>query len=783
MEILTILKANIRHKKGSFVSIILLMTVISMALTAILSVQDNIYDGITEAHEWLNTGNITCMIDKNKLSDQLLAEIENHELVGDVKCVDVIPGEKITYDNEEYSNNPVYIQTVKPGSRLFNEDGNGYLKETPALGQGEIYIAQGMRTNLSCEIGDTITITTYSLDYDFKIAGIIEDPLMGASVIGWKNAYISDEDFERIYSEVEGLAEPEEDICTVITQLAIYKAKGCDETDAQFARQLNLDTGFSDMSYGVLTRDKSIDYTYLFPKIIGSILLVFVLLLLIAVVVIMCHSVSTGIEMEYTTLGVMKSQGFTKGRIRLILAAQYLIAQAAGAIIGVIPAVPVCRSLGNIFYPITAIIPLRRISIAKCSLIILGMLLVSGLCILFITRKIAEISPVRAISGGKREIYFDSRIKAPISKRALSASLAFRQFTSNKRQYIGVIAIVSLLVFFMMTMMVLANVISATSAWKSMGILYSDITLTFTENVEDAELTEIENMIREYSAIEDAFHRDGNYYCSIDGEEIMACPYGQPEEIPAVSKGRAPLYDNEIVITEIAADNLGLEIGDKVTIGYREKKAEYVITGLNQYMNDAGNNISMAMAAAGKLWKPSIWYAGYTLSDRSVGQEIVDVLNETYGDILTAEYEEELMEETYQLAIYAMTAVVYSFSAIFVVVVVHMVCSKAFLRERRDIGIYKALGFTSHKLRSQFAVRFLIVALIGSAIGSGLAVAFSGNMLSSILRAIGISEFAVTFRATTFAVPITMVSLCFCLFAYMASSKIKKVEVKELVVE
>ncbi|MDE7062828.1 MAG: FtsX-like permease family protein, partial [Lachnospiraceae bacterium] len=529
--------------------------------------------------------------------------------------------------------------------------------------------------------------------------------------------------------------------------------------------------------------DKSIDYTYLFPKLLGASLRVLVLLLLIAVVVIMCHSVSTGIEMEYTTLGVMKSQGFTKGRIRLILAAQYLIAQAAGAIIGVIPAVPVCRSLGNIFYPITAIIPLRRISIAKCSLIILGMLLVSGLCILFITRKIAEISPVRAISGGKREIYFDSRIKAPISKRALSASLAFRQFTSNKRQYIGVIAIVSLLVFFMMTMMVLANVISATSAWKSMGILYSDITLTFTENVEDAELTEIENMIREYSAIEDAFHRDGNYYCSIDGEEIMACPYGQPEEIPAVSKGRAPLYDNEIVITEIAADNLGLEIGDKVTIGYREKKAEYVITGLNQYMNDAGNNISMAMAAAGKLWKPSIWYAGYTLSDRSVGQEIVDVLNETYGDILTAEYEEELMEETYQLAIYAMTAVVYSFSAIFVVVVVHMVCSKAFLRERRDIGIYKALGFTSHKLRSQFAVRFLIVALIGSAIGSGLAVAFSGNMLSSILRAIGISEFAVTFRATTFAVPITMVSLCFCLFAYMASSKIKKVEVKELVVE
>lgn len=783
MEILTILKANIRHKKGSFVSIILLMAVISMALTSILSVQDNIYDAIQKAHERMDTADVIAMIDSNKFSDQLLTEIESHSLVRDVKYVDMIPSEKLTYNKEDYSDNPGFLQKVKPGSRLFNEDGTDYLKETPALKKGEIYIVQGMRTNLSCKVGDTITFTTCSRNYDFRIAGIIEDPLLGASVIGWKNAYISDEDFERIYSEVKELADPENNICTIMTELAIYKAEKCDKTDAQFARQLNLDTGFSDMSLGVITKEKSSYHTYLLPQTIGSVLLVFVLFLLIAVVVIMCHSVSTGIEMEYTALGVMKSQGFTKGRIRLILAAQYLIAQVAGAVIGMIPAVPLCRVLGDIFYPITAIVPLRRISIAKCSLIILGMLLVSGLCILYITRKIANISPVRAISGGRSEIYFDSRIKAPISKRALSLSLAFRQFTSNKRQYAGVIAIVSLLVFFMTTMMVLVNTISATSAWKSMGILYCDISLTFTETVGDADLAEIEDTIREYSAIEDVYHKDGNYYCSVDGEEIMACVYGQPDEIPAVAKGRAPLYDNEIVITEIAADNLGLKIGDTVTIGYRKNKAEYVITGLNQYMNDAGNNISITMAAAGKLWKSVIWQAGYTLSDRSAGPQIVNVLNETYGDILIAEYEEELMDETFQLAIYAMTTVVYIFSAIFAVVVVHMVCSKAFLRERRDIGIYKALGFTSPKLRSQFAARFLIVALIGSAIGSVLAAAFSGNMLSSILRMVGISEFTVTFRVTTFAVPVTMVSLCFCLFSYMASRKIKKVEVKELVVE
>jgi len=41
MEILTLVKANIRHKKGAFFGIAILMTILSMSLTAILSVREN----------------------------------------------------------------------------------------------------------------------------------------------------------------------------------------------------------------------------------------------------------------------------------------------------------------------------------------------------------------------------------------------------------------------------------------------------------------------------------------------------------------------------------------------------------------------------------------------------------------------------------------------------------------------------------------------------------------------------------------------------------------------
>ena len=46
MEILTLVRANIRRKMGPFISIAVLMAVISMALTAVLSVWNNIENGI-----------------------------------------------------------------------------------------------------------------------------------------------------------------------------------------------------------------------------------------------------------------------------------------------------------------------------------------------------------------------------------------------------------------------------------------------------------------------------------------------------------------------------------------------------------------------------------------------------------------------------------------------------------------------------------------------------------------------------------------------------------------
>ena len=72
-----------------------------------------------------------------------------------------------------------------------------------------------------------------------------------------------------------------------------------------------------------------------------------------------------------------------------------------------------------------------------------------------------------------------------------------------------------------------------------------------------------------------------------------------------------------------------------------------------------------------------------------------------------------------------------------------MICSRTFVREKIDIGIYKALGFTSRNLRLQFAVRFLIVAFFGIIIGTMLSHTLSEKLLSYMLRSMGIVIFVI----------------------------------------
>ena len=66
MEILKLVKANIKHKKGAFKSIAALMAIIVLSFTVTVSNNDNIDKALTNAHSVLATPDVTAFLIEGK---------------------------------------------------------------------------------------------------------------------------------------------------------------------------------------------------------------------------------------------------------------------------------------------------------------------------------------------------------------------------------------------------------------------------------------------------------------------------------------------------------------------------------------------------------------------------------------------------------------------------------------------------------------------------------------------------------------------------------------------
>lgn len=790
MEIFTLVKANIRKKKGSFISIIMLTTLLVAAVVTILGVKENYHAGMKRAFETSDVGAIMAFAQKEKITDELKNKVENSDLVERVVYYDAIcsNGQKV---GNRKDGNSAFLMEMREGIEVYNENRDGFLKTVPELKAGEIYLPLGLRAKLSCEVGDTITIyLIQGIKREFKIKNFVQEPTQGAMLIGWKQIFISKEDYDEILKEcheIQAVDEQAKSMIVDITTLMIYQNPECDMSVTKFQRELNKETKVIATSAGALNIEQSVHYSTLMADVILNIVLVFAIFLFVIVLIVMAHSISTEIEIDYVTVGVLKSQGFSKEKLRQIFLWQYGLAEVLGIILGCCLAVPLQSVVGEACQGLTGILPTSNVVNNASLLLIFGMVVVSFVLIHISTKKVVSISPVRAILGGTKEIYFDHYFQLPIGKKMLATSLAFRQFTSAKKRYWGIILIVAILTFFMVTVNLVGNLLSMEHVGANMGLIIPDVQVYYENPDVVMAWEDVDALVETHSEIEHV-NSITNGYVSLNGENLMCEVYDEPETIPGMIDGRQPLYENELLITEIVAETLELEVGDEVTVSREDDEMSCIISGMYQSASDTGMVFCMNSKGLARLRGKDTVFNNryYVLEDKTKRDTVRSKLEEKYGDDLTIEvYTEENNPVLNQFGaiVSILKLIINAFSLIFVAVAIRMVCTKTFLQERTDIGVYKAIGFTSTKLRNQFALRFFLVALIGAMLGVLLSFFASAKVLSVVLRMVGLTRVVLAFTFGSLMMPVIIISTSCMVFAFFATRKIKKVEVRELVVE
>jgi putative ABC transport system permease protein len=219
------------------------------------------------------------------------------------------------------------------------------------------------------------------------------------------------------------------------------------------------------------------------------------------------------------------------------------------------------------------------------------------------------------------------------------------------------------------------------------------------------------------------------------------------------------------------------------------KDADYLTVGLIQTVN-GNNGMACAMTIPGMQrihpdYRPVEIYT--YLKDNAKTAAFIDVVTAEFSANLESVVNlDELMDA--QLAVYGdiffMVAIaLVAITALVIFLVLYLVLKTVILRRRRELGIQKALGFTTRQLMNQLALYFIPVIALGVAAGGLLGIFGFNAIFVSLTKSMGIMTASMPAPVPATIVMCAGLIIVAYAFAMMIAGRIRKISAYALVSE
>ena len=661
--------------------------------------------------------------------------------------------------------------------RFFTDDLSGYRTSAPEIAPGEVYISPSLLSMMDTEIGDTITfpVARSGNDITLTVKGYYEDPFMGSSMIGMKGFLICAEDYAQFTKVIQGSGI--DALARDGAMLHIFSALDLPELNSA----LN-DTALLQYKEFVYSKTTILDFMLILQNAFMAMLLAFVMILLCAVLSVISHSIGAVIASDFPDMGILKTMGFTGRKLRILQLVYYLTGIIAGILLGIILSLPVSTQIAEVTVTTTGILIPTKLPLALCIGCFAAMAVLLALFIVVKTRKINHIAPIQVIHSEMNGTQNGKQVMVPIQKKGVLFWLSLRQLLTSKQYYATAFVVAVLLVF-------LASAVMRMNVWlgpdgKGMMDAFNpadhDLGVQVFGNL-TAE--ETQDVILSYTGITDSYQL-AMPSVAVEGMDCTANVIDEPFRFHILS-GRTCAADNEIVLTEMLAADLGVSVGDTVTVRADKAEAEFVVSGIYQCANEMGANLGMSREGYLKIGRdhPNLWCYHYFLADTGQKAPIMEDLNARYGG--DVHVHENSWPGLFGIinAMQALIRFLYIAVIFFILIVTMMTGSRILTAEQKNMGIYKAIGFSNRSLQLTFAFRFGLIALAGSAVGVLASALLADPLISAFMKLAGISDFSSRLELTGTLLPAAVVIVSFTMFAYLAAGRVKRINLMELVSE
>jgi ABC-type antimicrobial peptide transport system permease subunit len=251
-------------------------------------------------------------------------------------------------------------------------------------------------------------------------------------------------------------------------------------------------------------------------------------------------------------------------------------------------------------------------------------------------------------------------------------------------------------------------------------------------------------------------------------------------------EGRLPLHDNEIAFATNAAERMKISVGDVVTAKSGLEEDNYIVTGICQTLNNMGMMSFMTTDGLEKLaGRPDgyNWFvklkAGYTLED------FKEAFGKIYPDVEVYDFMAEVRASigTVMMGVQAVAILIAVLTVVIVGFVESLVVRTQITRSWRDLGVSKALGYTSGQLIMQVMFSNMPALLIGTFLGLISSGFLSRKAVVLLLSICGFRKMDFTILPGSYILATVIIIGVAMMTAAFVGRRIKKLEPVKMITE
>ncbi len=645
----------------------------------------------------------------------------------------------------------------------------------------------------SFPIGSTMEIKIGDNVYRLKVAAYNEDNIFCSPMnMGTYLVFVSEKVYNTIEFENPGKAFPCKIVKTNIADKQSEKT-GSEYSDEIFNEfndwYINYCKSHPDYyltSMNFLPADLMKTASLILPFIFIAIVLVFAVIMFVIALVIIHFSVRNFIMLNMKNTAIMEASGYTVRELVMILLFQLLIVSGLGCLCGLFAGALLLEPAGSIILVTLGLAWNQPVSVPLALLVFAGVCVIITALTLFLGREYSKTPVLAALHGGnaavrgRKNIFSFEHSLLPVSM-TLACKDTFGKFKSK----IGIIFIMAVLSISSIVGFGLVDTYAKDdeSLLRLSGLFECDALVdggeTMMRNV--AAMDTVESL---YGDTWYAF----NYTVGKRMSSITTRAFTDTDKIIGgnILEGRWPVDEKEIMLATAAADTLGVKMNDTVTIKNSGKEESFSVCGLCQTMNNMGMMAYITTSGYERVAPPvseySIWI---TLKKGRTFAEFKKEFEDVYPDVDVTDYR-EASKSTLGMIGTGMKLVAVFIAALTIMIVAFvesLIVRAQITREWRNLGVSKALGFSSKDLIIQTMLTNLPSILIGVAIGLAVSPVSGANLMKTAFTIFGFKKAEFTVEPASYLMAALMICGIAMITAAVLGRRINALEPVRMITE